>query len=100
MAYADPAERATLIQGLRALADYLESSPWVPAPSSAGLYAFPPDDDCGAMRVEIDTVAELVGSQPRETADGRHYTVTRSFGPVEYRIVAICRHHHHNADRR
>jgi hypothetical protein len=101
MAYADPAERAALIQGLRALADYLESSPEVPAPASASVYAFPPDAECAVMRAEIDAIAEVLGSQPRETADGQHYGVTRSFGPVEYRAVAICRHHHeHETGRR
>ena len=93
MAYASPAERAALIHGLRALADYLESNPEVPAPSTADVYTFPPDDDCAVMRAEIDAVAELLGSQPRETAGRQHYGVTRSFGPVEYRAVAICKNH-------
>ncbi len=97
MAYASPAERAALIDGFRALADYLESSPGIPAPSHADVYAFPPDDDCAVMRAEIDTIAQLVGSQPRETACRQHYGVTRSFGPVEYRAVAICSHRHDDA---
>ncbi len=32
MTYADSTERAALIGGLRALADYLESNPEIPAP--------------------------------------------------------------------
>ena len=60
------------------------------------MYVFPPDGDCPVMRAEIDAIAELLGSQPRETADHQHYGVTRSFGPVEYRAVAICKHHHHD----
>ena len=96
MAYADPAERAALIHGLRALADYLESSPKITAPSYADVYAFPPDDDCTVMRAQIDTVAELLGCQARETSGRQHYGVTRSFGPVQYRAVAICKHHHHD----
>ena len=32
MTYADPAERRDLISGLRALADFLEDSPEIPAP--------------------------------------------------------------------
>jgi hypothetical protein len=82
------AERAALIHGLRSLADYLEANPEVPAPDSANMYAFPPHDDCVVMRAEIDAVAELLGSQPRETASGQHYGVTRSFGPVEYRAAS------------
>jgi hypothetical protein len=68
MAYADPAGRAALIQGLRALAGYLETSAEVPAPAYVHVYVFPPDGDCVAMRAEIDAIAELLGSQPRETA--------------------------------
>lgn len=65
MAYADPADRAALIRGLRSLD-------------------------------EINTIAELPGSQPRETAGRQDYTATRSFGPVEYRAAAICRYHDAN----
>jgi hypothetical protein len=96
MAYADPAERAALIHGLRSLADYLESNPDVPAPIYADAFTFPPDDDCAIMRTEIDTVAELLGIRARETGGGQHYGVTRSFGPVQYRAVAICKHHPHD----
>jgi hypothetical protein len=96
MAHADSGERATLIEGFRALADYLESNPEVPAPSYSTVYAFPPDRDCAEARAEIDAVAELLGGQAQETANGQHYTVTRLFGPVEYRAVAICKRHHHD----
>jgi hypothetical protein len=93
MAHADP---AALIHGLHVLADYLESSPEVPAPSGVDVYRFPPEDDCAVMRAEGDAAAELPGSQARETAGGEHYSATRSFGPVEYRITAICEHEHHD----
>jgi hypothetical protein len=99
MTYADPAERAALITGLRALADYLESNPEVPAPSHSDVYTFPADGECAGERAEIDSIAELLGCQARETAGGEHYTVTRSFGPVEYRAVAICKHHQHVGQR-
>ena len=62
MAYSDPAERAALIDGFRALADYLEFNAEVPAPSYADMYTFPPDGECTEMRAEIDAVAELLGS--------------------------------------
>jgi hypothetical protein len=100
MAYADTAERAALIHGFRALAGYLESNPGVPAPGYADVYAFPSGDDCAVMRAGIDTVAQLLGSQARETGSRRHYGVTRPFGPVQYRAVAICRHHHHHDGHR
>jgi hypothetical protein len=42
------------------------------------------------MRAEIDATAALLGVTARKTPCG-HYVATRSFGPVEYRAVAIPR---------
>jgi hypothetical protein len=88
MTYADSTERAQLIAGLRGLADYLESSPEVPAPIYSGVFAFPPDGDWAEMRAEIDVIAADLGVIAHETGGG-HYVAIRSFGPVEYRAVAI-----------
>ena len=41
MNHADSTERAALISGLRALADYLESNPEVPAPAYPAVHTFP-----------------------------------------------------------
>jgi hypothetical protein len=90
MTYADPAERAAIISGLRALADYLESTPEVPAPIYSTVYTFPPDGDWAAKRAEIDAIAAPLGVIAHRSAGG-HYLATRSFGPVEYRAVAIPR---------
>lgn len=95
MSYADPIKRAALIDGFRALADYLEANPNVPAPSYADVYTFPPDGECAEMRAEIDAIAALLGTHSREEARRQHYTATRSFGPVEYHAVAICKDHLH-----
>ena len=92
MTYAGNSERAALIGGFRELADYLESNPDVPAPGYSDVLAFPPDGECAGMRAEIDVIAERIGVEARETAGG-HYVATRSFGPVEYRAVAICEHY-------
>ena len=91
MTYATPTGRPALIAGLRAIADYLESNPEVPASNYTSVYAFPPDNDCAGIRAEIDAIAAQLGTAARETAEGRHYLATRSFGPVEYRAVAICK---------
>jgi hypothetical protein len=96
MAHAGPDERAALINGFRALADFLESNPDVPPPGHADIYAFPLDGECDRMHAEVDAVSELLGCQARETAGGEHYSATRSFGPVEYQISAICKHEHHD----
>jgi hypothetical protein len=90
MTYADSAGRTALIGGLRALADYLESNPEVPAPAYPVLYTFPPDGDWAAKRAEIDAIAARFAVTACETGGG-HYVAARSFGPVEYRAVAIPR---------
>jgi len=92
MTYAGNSERAALIGGFRALADYLESNPDVPALSYSDVLTFPPDGDCAGMRAGIDAIAERIGVEARETVRG-HYVAAHSFGPVEYRAVAICQHY-------
>lgn len=88
MAYADSTERAAFISGLRALADYLESNPEVPTLIYSTVHTFPPNDDWAGMRAEIDAIAARLGVTARLTGGG-HYVASRSFGPVEYRAVAI-----------
>jgi hypothetical protein len=95
VSYASPGRRTTLIEGFRALAAYLESSPAVPAPNYTDVYTFPPDGDCAAMRAEIDAIAVLLGVRACWTAGG-HYVARRAFGPVEYQAVAICKQHDHS----
>jgi hypothetical protein len=96
MTYADQAERSALIEGFRAIADYLESNPEVPAARDVTVYVFPPEDDCAVMRAEIDAIAARLGTSA--WARGQHYTASRSFGLVEYRAVAICKHHHDDSE--
>lgn len=98
MTYANSTERASLISGFRILADYLESNPEVPAPSYTDVFIFPPDRTCAETRAEIDAIAARLGTTASQAAGGQHYLVTRSFGPVEYRAVAICKSHHHDND--
>jgi hypothetical protein len=89
MAYADTTGRQAFIDGLRALADFLESNRGVPTPKyTTEVLVFPPfasDDD---KRREIDLIASRIGSGT-ETSRGGHYMASRRFGPVEYRAVAI-----------
>jgi hypothetical protein len=90
MNHADSTERTALISGLRALADYLESNPEVPAPAYPVVHTFPSADDWARMRAEIDASAARLGVNAHLTAAG-HYVAVRLFGPVEYRAVAIPR---------
>jgi len=89
MTYANSTEREALISGLRSLADYLEASPEVPAPSYSDVFIFPPDGTDAERRAEIDLIAAQIGETPENVCG--HYVVTRNFGPVQYRAVAIPR---------
>jgi len=85
--YADADQRARLIAGLLDLAVFLEVSPDVPAPLYADVLVFPPDGTDAERRAEIDAIAARIGGTA-ETICG-HYVVSRFFGPVQYRAVAI-----------
>ncbi len=90
MTYAEAGERASLIEGLRTLARFLEDHPGVPAPRSTSVLVFPPGSTDREVQAEIDAIAALIGSEVHDdTAHDGHYTTSRDFGPVEYRAVAI-----------
>lgn len=89
MTYASSTERQALISGLRALADFLEGNPDVPAPAYTDVLVFPPPSPDAGKRHEIDVIASRVGSQTETTSSRRHYQTSRRFGPVEYRAIAI-----------
>jgi hypothetical protein len=86
--YANANERAELIAGMRALAEFLETNPDVPAPGRADVLVFPPGQSNEARRAEIDAIASRIGVEPQESVPG-HYVASRRFGPAEYRAVAI-----------
>jgi hypothetical protein len=89
MTYADPTQRTELITGLRALADFLESNPEVPAPAYTDVLVFPPHADESENRREIDIIASRIESGIEISRTHGHYMASRRFGSVEYRAVAI-----------
>jgi len=90
MTYANHPERNELIAGLRALADWLESRPEIPAPRWADVMVFPSTSTDSEMTAEVDEIATLIGADIKDQiADHGHYTTSRDFGPVQYRLVAI-----------
>jgi hypothetical protein len=89
MTYANPIQRQELITGLRALADFLESNPDVPAPQYTDVLVFPPHASDAENRNEIDAIASRIGSGTETSPARRHYMTSRRFGPVEYSAVAI-----------
>ena len=90
MTYANPAERRDLISGLRALADFLEDNPEIPAPFCSEVLVFPPRVSDEDGRAEIDRIAAIIGAPVVDgTARNEHYVTSRGFGAVEYRAVFI-----------
>ncbi|MFC9973485.1 hypothetical protein ACFVH6_21585 [Spirillospora sp. NPDC127200] len=83
--------RNRMIEGLRALADFLEANPALPVEGYPALTVFTNDNDCEpCQRAEIDRIARLLGTNPHDDTDqGGHLTVSRSFGPVEYNAIFI-----------
>ncbi|NJP96625.1 hypothetical protein HCN51_45570 [Nonomuraea sp. FMUSA5-5] len=82
--------RRALINGLLNLAIFLETHPDVPVSSNLTLHHFPNHDNDDDLRAEIDQIAARVGSQiDFEDSPYAHYATSVSFGPVEYRAVAI-----------
>lgn len=84
MTYADTKERQAFIAGLRALADFLENNPEVPAPKyTTDVLVFLPFASDEEKKREIDVIASRIGSVSEPSCG--HYTASRRFGPVEYR---------------
>ncbi|MFB4298274.1 hypothetical protein [Actinomadura sp. NTSP31] len=83
--------RHQAITGLRALADFLEANPAVPVPEygeTFDVFPRPCHDTCSAALV--DDVAALLGVEPDDDRPlGGHYTASRSFGRITYRIVHV-----------
>lgn len=80
--------RAQVIDGLRELADFLETHPDLPAPDYPQLNFYPRGDD-QAERDGVDRIAAILGVRPTASAGGTHYEVTRRFGGVRYAAIAI-----------
>jgi hypothetical protein len=89
MTYARPSQRRALISGFRALADFLESNPDVPAPEYTDVLVFPPPAPDAEKRRQIDVIASRIGSGAETFSSYRHCQTSRRFGSVEYRAVAI-----------
>jgi hypothetical protein len=97
--YANSEERAELIAGLRALADFLDQNSQIPAPRFADLLVFPPNGSDAEMFAEIDVIAALIGTTASDAdSPAGHYSAMRGFGPVQYRAVAIPNSARHQSE--
>ncbi|MCP2335188.1 hypothetical protein [Actinomadura rupiterrae] len=88
--------RASVITGLRELADFLESHPDLPGPRFSLVSVLVDDGTDDQQRAEVDRIAQILGVEATDSAVG-HYTASRSFGlidnpgSVEYEATAITR---------
>jgi hypothetical protein len=88
--HANDEARVRLIAGLRDLAEFLDQNPEVPVPWGTDILVFPVEASDAEMFAEIDTIAQLIGSTASDADSPRgHYSAVRSFGPVQYRAIAI-----------
>jgi hypothetical protein len=86
--YANRAERLRLIAGLLALAKFLKENEEVPTPKHIDVMIFPHKSNDDADRCEVDRIAALVGVTT-QTSAASHYVASCTFGPIEYRAIAI-----------
>lgn len=86
LTFPHPATRAQITDGLRQLADYLDTHPGIPlSPYGWDLLVSTRCDNDTEGRAEIDRIAAILGvPADDDTASRGHYTAARSFGPVRY----------------
>lgn len=97
--WANPADdRAALIDGLVALACFLEAHPEAPVPhvyadgDNVVMHVFPDGDTDDERRAVVDSAAEALNATPGESRPGSgHYQFSLRFGPVTYCMVTISR---------
>jgi hypothetical protein len=88
---ADLLARTQVIDGLRQLADYLDTHPDVPA-SEFGwdlLYCVRADSDAAGM-TEVDRVAAVLDVHVTDdTPGGGHYRAAKKFGRITYEVLVV-----------
>ncbi|MBN6056409.1 hypothetical protein JYK22_31060, partial [Nonomuraea sp. RK-328] len=84
-----PHDRTAIVTGLRRLADFLDAHPDIPVSATAPLYHFTRGGSDADQRAEIDQIAVRLGSPVEDETEYGHYTTAISFGPIEYRAIAI-----------
>jgi hypothetical protein len=83
----EASRRAGVIEGLRALADFLDQHPDLTTPNVLAR-VYPHADTDAAERAVVDQIAAVLGVSSEGTT---HYAATRMFGAVEFEACAIAR---------
>jgi hypothetical protein len=84
-------DRTAVITGLRDIADFLDTNPDIPTPSTSVIvYYFADGASDHDARAKVDQIAAYLGAtiDPEPLRHG-HYQTHITFGPVTYRTVAI-----------
>jgi hypothetical protein len=94
MSSTNPDDRAAFIDGLVALACFLEAHPEAPAPrafdEAVVMHVFPDGDTDDERRAAVDSAAAALGvTAAPSRPDSRHYLFSLRFGPVTYCMVTI-----------
>jgi hypothetical protein len=91
----DADNRTAFIDGLLALACFLEAHPDVPVPGNyrdtLKLIVFPGGDTDEEKRAGVDDVAVMLGVTAEDPRDIGQYCAALRFGPVTYEACAITR---------
>ena len=94
MTSTDLDDRAAFIDGLVALACFLEAHPEAPVDRAYDdkviLHVFPDGDTNDERRAGVDSAAAALGQVAEESRPGSgHYQFNLRFGPVTYCVVTI-----------
>ncbi|MFI6496185.1 hypothetical protein [Nonomuraea typhae] len=82
--------RAEFTNGLRSLADFIDSTPDLPLPDYLDIQNAVLGENDAAERAEVDRIAALLGTTAVQRYDEHHYTALRRFGPrITFSATAI-----------
>src|ERR1700728_1099586 len=88
---ADLFARTQIVNGLRQLANYLDTHPDVPVNEFGwDLLSCTRETTDAAGMAEVDRIAAILGVQVRDdTPEGGHYTAAKTFGRITYEAIHV-----------
>jgi hypothetical protein len=91
MSTLDPDDRAAWIDGLVALACFLEAHPDLPVPESYSTQVITvfSDGTDAEQRAAVDAAAAVLGVTASDPHGHGHYKAARQFGPLGFEFLAI-----------
>ena len=88
----DPDVRTSVINGLRQLADFLDTHPDLPVPPGGFTFYIYADRTDNGGKAQVDATARQLGSTAYDDTDesGTYYTMCE-FGHVRYNVTALTK---------